>query len=292
VIEFSNEVEEFEIIMHTKGYHPYADNTGFLYLIVLVRRDIEKNLTERHRIKVRYSPHSLHLSVGTRGHSTCPIRYLRFSAPYPFAAYPVVEANRLKNFRFKPRKPDRHLRVPIPDPWAHCLQLFESDTTPRKYACYLSYTAGRPGVKRETQVLAPAHSDWEFAWGMFTKIFKLKTGVDWDARPGLNGAADGNCLQMDSGTTGFSKKYFEYMPPKAGSPQGLPYSNGSIDAPSLESHSSGDGKAVEGVSLNVEVVRGVGDRERRPSVTLVIPSSATAAVDNVAASAMTPKGGW
>jgi hypothetical protein len=41
VIEFNKEIEDFEAVMQTKGYHPYADSTGFLYLIVLVRRDIE-----------------------------------------------------------------------------------------------------------------------------------------------------------------------------------------------------------------------------------------------------------
>ena len=292
MIEFSKEIEEFETIMHTKGYHPYADSTGFLYLIVLVRRDIEKNLTERHRIKVRYSPYSLLASANGHAHSACPVRYLHFPAPYPFAGYPVVEGSRPKSFRFRPRKSDRELRVPIPDPWAHSLQLFESDTMPRKYACYLSYTTGRPGVKRETQVLAPANSDWEFAWGMFTKLFKLKTGIDWEVRPGLSGATDDSHLQTDSGTNELFKKYFEYIPPKAGSPQGLPCSNGSIDGPSVQSHSSGEGEAVEGLNENKEGFKGVGDRERRPSVTLVMPSSAIAVVDNVEASAVTPKGGW
>jgi hypothetical protein len=268
VIEFNKQIEEFETIMQAKGYHPYADSTGFLYLIVLVRRDIEKNLIERHRVKVRHSSPSVFASTGSHSHPTCPVRHVRFPAPYPFAAYPVVEAHQPNSFRFKPLSSNRKLRVPIPNPWAHCLQLFESDDTPRKYACYLAYTAGRPGVKRETQELAPVNSDWEFAWGMFTKIFKLKTGVDWDVRPELSEATDASRLQIDGGTAGVLKKYFEYVPPKAGLPQGLRYSNRCTDGPAIETLSYEEGEeAMEVVMQSIEGVEGVDASEKRPGVT-------------------------
>lgn len=278
--------------MRTKGYHPYADKTGFLYLIVLVRRDVEKNLIERHRIKVRYSSASFSASTGTQTHSSCPISYFRFPAPYPFAAYPVVEARQLKCFKFKPFSLNRKLRVPIPTARAHCLQLFESDTIPRKYACYLSYTAGRPGVKRETQDLAPPGSDWEFAWAMFTKIFKLRTGEDWDARPDLSDAREAFRLQIDSGKAGVLKKYFEYVPPKLELPQGLRYNGGGTDGPAVETHDFNEEHTPKAIGQSILGKEGIKNCRRRLSVTLVMPFTATAAADDLEASARTPDCGW
>lgn len=274
--------------MQTEGYHPYTDSTGFLYLIVLIRRDIEKNLIERHRIKVRYSSPSLVINTSANCHatSTCPTQHLRFPEPYPFAAYPVVVARRPKHLTFKPFSicSTRKLRVPIPNPWAHCLQLFESNITPRTYACYLSYTAGRPGVKKETQDLAPVGSTWEFAWAMFTKVFKLKTGVAWNERPGLSERPHATHLQIDGATAGILKKHFEYMTPRMNSPHGLRYSAGFTDMTSVKTRNSEE-KVAENARQGIN-----GTPERRSNVTLVMPGMA--ALDDVEVSARTPESGW
>jgi hypothetical protein len=151
--------------MEANGYHPYRDSTGFIYLIVLARRDILKNMIERHRIKVRYSspcpfamrrnpsPRSRHTT--TYMHITCHLQHFRFPRPYAFSKYPVIGATPPRRLIYRPSCAHRKLRVPIPNPWAHCLQLFESDSTPHRYASYLAYTAGRPGIKSQLHDLAP-----------------------------------------------------------------------------------------------------------------------------------------
>lgn len=148
-------------------------------------------------------------------------------------------------------------------------------------------------MKRETQELAPVNSDWEFAWGMFTKIFKLKTSVDWDMRPQVSEATDASRLQIDGGTAGLLKKYFEYVPPKVGLPQGLRFSNGCTDGPAVEPQScEEEEEAIEDVMQSIEGAEEVDPGERRLSVTLVMPGSAVPAADDFEASAMTPEGGW
>jgi hypothetical protein len=147
-------------------------------------------------------------------------------------------------------------------------------------------------VKRETQELAPANSDWEFAWAMFTKIFKLKTGVEWEVRPELSGATDARSLQIDGGTAGLSSKHFEYVPPKLGLPQGLRFSNGGTDGPVVEAEGEADEEDMEDIVQSIEGVDGVDAGGRRPSVTVIMPASMIPAPDAVDASALTPTGGW
>jgi WGR domain len=85
-----------------------------------------------------------------------------------------------------------HVRVPIPRPWAQCLQLFESDAIPHTYACYVKYT--RKGASGR-EILAIPGSSWELAFDAFRKFFKTKTKKEWNER--LNGesapiSSDGN----------------------------------------------------------------------------------------------------
>jgi hypothetical protein len=147
-------------------------------------------------------------------------------------------------------------------------------------------------VKRETLELAPANSDWEFAWAMFTKIFKLKTGVEWDVRPELSEATNARNLQIDVSTAGLLSKYFEYVPPKLGSPKGLRFSNGGTDGPGVKAEGEADEVDMENVVQSIEGVDGVGAGGRRPSVTVTIPASTIPAADDVDASALMPTGGW
>lgn len=284
VLAFSAAIADFETDMQAKGYHPYIDSTGFIYLIVLARRDILKNTIERHRIKVRYSSLSSTISYNssprdrTSGttyiHTTLPMHHFCFPRPHPFARYPVVEASLPRRLVFRPSSPHRKLRVPIPNPWAHCLQLFESDAIPHTYACYTSYTAGIRGIKKEPEKLVPLGSDWSLAWGMFTKVFELKTGVAWGKRVEAGWAdADTNGRRIDGAAQkrtvdGVERQLWEYVPPKTGMPQGLKGIDGSAEI------------ASEGAA------------ERRASVTLVMPSGALPERDDVKASARTPEGGW
>lgn len=106
---------------------------------------------------------------------------------------------------------DPLLRVPIPRPWAQCLQLFESDAMPHTYACYVTYT--RKGASGR-EILAVPGSGWELAFDAFRKFFWTKTKKDWNDR--LNGkpapiSSDGN-----------ADVPFRYEPPKnSREPQGL-----------------------------------------------------------------------
>lgn len=147
-------------------------------------------------------------------------------------------------------------------------------------------------MRRETQELAPVNSDWEFAWAMFTKIFRLKTGVEWDVRPEVGGAMEGRGLQIDGGTAGLLSKYFEYVPPKLGAPQGLRVSSGGTDGPVVEAEGDADEEDMEGVVQSIEGVDGEGAGGRRPSVTMVMPGTAVPGTDDVDAGALTPDGGW
>ena len=277
MVEFQKESAEFERDMEAEGYHPYSDSTGFLYLIILARRDILRNTIERHKLKVRCSSPS---SWSSTDDLSCPIGHFHSPAPHPFSPYSVLEASQSRKFTYKPWSPDRKLRVPImnPYPWAHCLQLFESDAEPRRYACYISYTAGRPGVKREIEPLAPVDSTWSFAWEMFTKFFKLKSGIEWDARHVWSEARDASGLRIDGEDAGMPHKKFEYVPPREGLPQGLRRNSGA------------DGPAAE-ASRNHRHREDETRTDRRPSATGVMPGIAVPEQDDIMAGARTPDGG-
>lgn len=273
MVEFSAAIAEFEGNMQTKGYRPYTDSTGFLYLIVLARPDILKKTIERHGLKLRYST-----PLASSSHPPCPVQHFRFPSPYPFSAYPVLEATLPGRFAFKRFSANRKLRVPIPNPWTHCLQLFESDAELRTYACYISYTVGRPGLKLEAEPLAPPGSAWDFSWDIFTKFFKLKTGVDWDASPDWGNARDDNGLRIDEGDAGMRNKRFEYLRPKPGLPQRLGH-NASAEGPASETRITNEpGRDAT--------------TDRRPGVTMVMLGIAVPSPSDIDAVAQTPDGGW
>jgi len=72
----------------------------------------------------------------------------------------------------------------------------------KRYALYLHYTKKAAGANpklkvKETTELAPKGSTWEFAYDMFKKFFRKKTGLSWeDASCGLNGGD--HCVETDA----------------------------------------------------------------------------------------------
>ncbi|KIW28765.1 uncharacterized protein PV07_04639 [Cladophialophora immunda] len=145
--------EQFEEKMTSRGYRPFVDQSGFMYLFTLIREDILKNRLEKHRIKVRYAPDfaSQHDTKSSMYHQAsegkhqgprkgkvfrpsedpesnsrlpfCPVPLYFFPKPYPFSRNPVIGSALPQDLR--PSNPK--LRVHIPDPYALSLQLFESD---------------------------------------------------------------------------------------------------------------------------------------------------------------------
>ncbi len=125
--------------------------------------------------------------------------------------------------------PNAHLRVPIPRPWAQCLQLFESDAIPHTYACYLKYS--RRGVSGR-DILAIPGSSWELAFDAFRKFFKTKTRKDWNDR------LDGKPAPISS--DGNSDDPFRYEPPQSAcEPKGLVEQKTRLER-AKESQSGGD----------------------------------------------------
>ncbi|EXJ65863.1 uncharacterized protein A1O5_11104 [Cladophialophora psammophila CBS 110553] len=55
--EIDEACAQFEKTEGVRGYRPFVDQEGFVYLLTLVRKDILKNRLRKHRIKVRYAPH-------------------------------------------------------------------------------------------------------------------------------------------------------------------------------------------------------------------------------------------
>lgn len=78
------------------------------------------------------------------------------------------------------RSPGRCSRVPLARPRAQCLQLYESTTQPKTYACYL--TSSAPNKGSYTQAIAPEPSSHIVALDLFKKFFRVKTGVAWEKR--------------------------------------------------------------------------------------------------------------
>jgi WGR domain len=114
--------------------------------------------------------------------------------------------------RYQDRFPSTYqVRVPIPRPWAQCLQLFESDAIPHTYACYVKYT--RKGTSGR-EILAIPGSSWELAFDAFRKFFKTKTRKDWNDR------LDGKAAPISG--DGSADDPFRYEPPKGyHEPKGL-----------------------------------------------------------------------
>ena len=122
------------------GYELYRDQAGFAYNIALARANLTTNTNERYYLK-----------VGHLGHSSI---------------YPTYSP--------------RHTRLPIPQPRAQQLQLFQTQIWPRRYACFS--TCSSPGAAAPCLLLAPAGSGFEFAFSQFEAFFKLKTRLEWKDR--------------------------------------------------------------------------------------------------------------
>src|SRR4051812_2919542 len=109
------------------GYHLYTDDTHFTYSLTLVRTDILKNQNQYHRLKVRHC-----FRVPNTNTNPCPVPLCLFPKPQPpLSPHPVVEANLPPHLDSSSRH--CRARVPIPNPWAQTLQLFESDAKPHRY---------------------------------------------------------------------------------------------------------------------------------------------------------------
>jgi WGR domain len=191
------------LIVSAAGYHPYTDPDGFCYSVLLVRTFLLENRLEKLTLKVRYPLQTSGRWPLISSHP-CPLPIYMFPASAGLSSHPVV--------RYQDRFPSTpRLRVPVPRPWAQCLQLFESDVIPHAYACYVKYSRkGRSGL----ETLAIPGSSWEVAFDSFRKFFKTKTRKDWKDR------LDGKPAPI--GNDGNSDDPFRYEPPKAAhEPKGL-----------------------------------------------------------------------
>lgn len=72
-----------------------------------------------------------------------------------------------------------HLRVPIYNPFAQQIQLYESNAEPHTYATFVKYS--RVGGSSK-DILSPRGSSFDFALNIFKKFFEIKTGRVWDDR--------------------------------------------------------------------------------------------------------------
>ncbi|KIW93055.1 uncharacterized protein Z519_06904 [Cladophialophora bantiana CBS 173.52] len=91
--EIDDACAQFEKTESARGYRPFVDQEGFVYLLTLVRKDILKNRLGKHRIKVRYVPHfssqpginsSMRRQITEKkrqssDHGESPVRYLSCS---------------------------------------------------------------------------------------------------------------------------------------------------------------------------------------------------------------------
>jgi WGR domain len=222
VTRLEKQLGDFEAVMHTSkshhafnyttvhdcsynnvaGYHPYSDPDGFVYSVLLVRTFLLENRLEKFTLKVR-SPSQLGSESAWTGCYPCPPPIYTFPPSAPLSMYPVVQYHDCNLTNPRPR-------VPIPRPWAQCLQLFESDALPATYACYVKYSRkGKSG--RET--LAFPGSTWDSAFAAFRKFFKTKTRKDWNDR------LDGKSPPI---TNGNDEEPFHYEPPTSvREPKGL-----------------------------------------------------------------------
>ena len=80
-----------------------------------------------------------------------------------------------------PRPPHLYrARVHIINVRAQRLQLYETHSVPKYYACFVRYS--EPGYAKLSEVLAPAGSSFEGAMYVFKMFFTRKTGMLWDDR--------------------------------------------------------------------------------------------------------------
>jgi hypothetical protein len=221
----------------------------------------------------------------------CPVPLYYFPKPYPFSHNPVVSSALPRQLTLA----NRDLRVRIPDPWAQSLQVFVSETPPavklsgnakstasaaeqhpnlqelrqKTYAAYTIYN--KPGV-RHTQTIVPPGSTFDFAWTMFTKFFKVRTGAEWTELHGgwKAGKTFENMLEMKLGggeADGASDHQRWDM----------------REPPVFLRHTIAEEEATGGST---------GAQERRPCVTVVMNTAGLAATDHICARAKTPEAGW
>lgn len=157
---------------------------GFNYDITLARADLATNKNERYNLKV----------YGLSSTAT-PLITPIFSTPV-FQSFPPLQLNRafIRNAR------------------AQRLQLYESHSTPKLYACYSKYSA--PKKQATPEMLAPIGSSFDLAYGNFKQFFLLKTLKQWDLRVGRQN---------------MGPEAFLYFPPRGGETQGV-MPNGEVHA--------------------------------------------------------------
>lgn len=124
------------------GYHLYIDkSTGVSYSATLVRHTLVKSRSRKETF------------------------HARVSGPDTFITQ---------------RPLDPHLvRVPIYNPFAQRIQIYETNKEPHTYTTFVKYT--RVGVASK-DMLAPKGSSLEQALFAFKKFFQVKTGVEWKDR--------------------------------------------------------------------------------------------------------------
>lgn len=199
----------------------------------MVRTFLLENRLERLTLKVRY-PSQLGTRWPSMSSHACPLPMYLFPTSAGLSLHPVV--------RYQDRSlSNPHVRVPIPRPWAQCLQLFESDAIPHTYACYVKYT--RKGASGR-EILAIPGSSWELAFDAFGKFFKTKTRKDWNER------LDGKPVPISS--DGNADDPFRYEPPQGlHEPKGLVQQKTRLER-AREAHSSGD-ESVTMIVPSIEI---------------------------------------
>ena len=69
----------------------------------------------------------------------------------------------------------------VPDPWAMCLQLYETNKSPSTYVAVSTHLNRCGKITHDT--VAPKFSTFSLAKDAFGLFFKLRTGVEWESRP-------------------------------------------------------------------------------------------------------------
>lgn len=189
----------------------------------------------------------------------CPVPLYFFPQLHPLSRYPVIEVCLAPHLRLRCRR----CRVPVANPWAQTLQLYESDALPRRYMALTRCI--QPG-KTATAELSPIGSQYDVAFEAFKKFFKLKTNVDWEARLEKRD----RCCDASNMGDGGCGDHFRYQPPGPGKPKG----------------------AMKQSTLAETWAKG-GDGSRGTSgeVTVLIPS-VEVEDDEIDCCARTPEAGW
>lgn len=148
------------------GYHLYVDeSTGATFSATLVRHTLIKNRSRKEKFLARVSG--------------------------------------LDNFIAQRPLNPHLLRVPVYNPFAQRIQVYETNKEPHIYTTFVKYT--RVGISSK-DMLAPRGSTLDIALFAFKKFFRVKTGVEWkdrfdDSKLLLSPKAgeDGEALQPSEG---------------------------------------------------------------------------------------------